>query len=70
MAAPGFDKKALRADLRAQREARRRKEDLTRKSGVEKLAEGYIDALYHFQKWRTPSCWRKVAPARRIGEAK
>ena len=52
-----------RSDIEAQRAARRRKEELAAEKGREKAGEGYIDALYYFEMWGSPACWKTPAKA-------
>jgi hypothetical protein len=52
-----------RSDLKVQREARRRKEELAAEKGREKATEGYVEALYYFEMWESAACWKTAAEA-------
>ena len=52
-----------RADLTAQRAARQRKEQLAQETGRAKASEQYVDALYYYEKWGSPACWKTAAKA-------
>ena len=54
-----------RADLSAQREARRRKEELALEVGRHNATEQYVDKLYYHEKWGSAACWKTVAVAER-----
>jgi hypothetical protein len=45
-------------DLERQAKARRIKEELIKEKGLEKATEDYIDALYYYQMYFSPACWK------------
>ena len=45
-------------DLEKQATARRIKEELIKEKGLEKATEEYIDALYYYQMYFSPACWK------------
>jgi hypothetical protein len=52
-----------RADISTQREVRRRKEEIASEVGRHNATEQLIDAIYYFEMWGSPACWRTVAKA-------
>jgi hypothetical protein len=45
-------------DLERQATARRIKEEIIREKNLEKATEEYIDALYYYQMYFSPACWK------------
>ena len=61
MAALAETRVADQAALKAQREAKRRKQELAREAALAKGQESFIDALYYREMYDSPACWKTAA---------